>query len=74
MHSQLTSCFTDLLFFICFNRMLFSKSPTTTLQQFWYLLTTQQMEETLIQCITPYQPGLRLVISGICAEVVLLQL
>ena len=60
-------------FFIYINRMLFSKNPTTTPQLFWYLLTIQQTEETLIHYITPYQPGLRLVISGICAEVVLLQ-
>ena len=68
-----TLCFTDLFFLIYINRMLFSKNPTTTPQLFWYLLTIQLTEETLIHYITPYQPGLRLVISGICAEVVLLQ-
>ena len=65
-----TLCYIDFVivffYFIVLIRTLHLRSPTTTLQLFWYLLITQQMEETLLHCITPYQPGLRQVMSDLC--------
>lgn len=44
---------------LCFNRTLSLRRIITTLQQFWFLQTTQQTEETLIQPTMQYQLGRR---------------
>lgn len=61
LHSFIIFCSVQfaLLSSLCFNRMLSLRRIITTLQQFWFLQTTQQTEETLIQRTMQYQLGRR---------------
>ena len=56
----------NVLSFLSFVRMLSLRRIITTLQQFWFLQTTQQTEGTLIQSTMQYQLGRRSEVVHTC--------